>query len=198
MDEARSSTRSRSPIRRSSSSESSPKDASPVDFSAALDTAENVKDKSLSDEEDDKGSQRKVSAAQYQLFHQAVTSSKGSYMVNPAKSRRASRASLLDLGETEVTDRVSWLDQPSLVDTMTSTPRIAQGLKEDEEVETTTLFETLNTSSSSFKHLTVKQIFPQEPYGLKVHRDAQYLPKPQLITGSVTAKPHHRTRSLSV
>ena len=46
-----SSTRSRSPIRRSSSTESSPRDGSPVDFSAALDTAENVKDKSLSDEE---------------------------------------------------------------------------------------------------------------------------------------------------
>ena len=73
MDESRSSTRSRSPIRRSSSSESSPRDASPVDFSPGLDTAENVKDKSLSDEEDDEGSQRKVSAVQYQLFRQAVT-----------------------------------------------------------------------------------------------------------------------------
>ena len=159
MDECRSLTRSRSPIRRSSPSESSPRDASPVDFSAALDTAENVKDKFLSDEEDDEGSQRKVSAAQYQLFRQAVTSSKGSFKVNPGKSRRVPRASLLDLGETEVTDRVSWLDQPSLVDTMTSTARIAQGLKEDEEVEKTTLSETLNTSSSSFKHLSVKQIF---------------------------------------
>ena len=81
--------------------------------------------------------------------------------LDPAKSRRAARASLLDLGEGEVTDRVSWLDQPSLVDTMTLTARIAQGLKEDEEIEKTTLFETLNTGSSSFKHLTVKQIFPR-------------------------------------
>ena len=56
--------------------------------------------------------------------------------------------------------------------------RIAQGLKEDEEVEKTTLSETLNTSSSTFKHLTVKQIFPREPYRLKIHRDAQYVPKP--------------------
>ena len=160
----------------------------PVNLSAALDTAENVKDKSLSDEEDDKGPQRKVSVAQYQLFRQAVTSSKGSYKVNPAKSRRASRASHLDLGETEVTDRVSWLDQPSLVDTMTSTARIAQGLKEDEEVEKTTLSETLNTSSSSFKRLTVKQIFPRELYRLKVHRDAQYLPKPPAENGFSDSK----------
>ena len=93
-----------------------------------------MKDKSLSDEDDDEGSQRKVSAAQYQLFRQAVISSKGSFKVNPAKSRSASKASLLDLGETEVTDRVSWLDQPSLADTMNLTARIAQGLKEDEEV----------------------------------------------------------------
>ena len=91
--------------------------------------------------------------------------------------RRPSRASL-DLGDSEVTDRVSWLDQPSLKDTMASTARIAQGLKEDEEVKKTTLSETLNTASSMFKHLTVKQIFPREPYRLKVHRDAQYVPKP--------------------
>ena len=110
----------------------------------------------ISDEEDDEGSQKKVSAAQYQLFHQAVTSSKGTFKVNPSKSRRAPRASLMDLGETEVSDRVSWLDQLSLVDTMASTARIAQGLKDEEEVEKTTQSETLNTSSSTFKHLSVK------------------------------------------
>ena len=53
MDESRDSTGSRLPIRRSSSSESSPRDASPVNFSAALDTEEKVKDKSISDEEGD-------------------------------------------------------------------------------------------------------------------------------------------------
>ena len=114
MDDTREATRSRSPIRRLSSSESPPRDASPVNFSAALDS--------------DKA--KKVSAAQYQLFRQAVTTSKGSFKVNPAKSRRASRASLLDLGDSEVTDRVSWLDQPPLKDTMASTARISQGLKE--------------------------------------------------------------------
>ena len=67
----------------------------------------------------------------------------------------------MDLGESEASDRVSWLDQPSLVDTMASTARIAQGLKEDEDVEKITLSENLNTSSSTFKHLTVKQIFPE-------------------------------------
>ena len=56
--------------------------------------------------------------------------------------------------------------------------RIAQGLKDDEEVEKTTLSETLNTASSTFKFFTVKQIFPREPYRLKIHRDALYVPKP--------------------
>ena len=139
MDDTRDSTRSRSPIRRSSSSESPPRDASPVNFSAALDSEDKVKDRSITDNEDDDGSQKKVSAAQYQLFRQAVMSFKGSFKVNPAKSHRAFRASLLDLGDSEVTDRVSWLDQPSLVDTMASTARISQGLKEDEEVEKTVI-----------------------------------------------------------
>ena len=85
---------------------------------------------------------------------------------------------MLDLGDTEVPDRVSWLDQPSLQDTIASTARITQGLKEDEEVVKTTLSETLNDNTSSFKFFTVKQIFPREPYRLKVHRDALYTPKP--------------------
>ena len=53
-----------------------------------------------------------------------------------------------------------------------------QGLKDDKEVEKTTLSETLNTASSTFKFFTVKQIFPRETYCLKVHRDALYVPKP--------------------
>ena len=175
VDESRSSMRSRSPVRRSSSSEPPPRDGSPANFSAAFDTAENSRDRSLSDDEDEDGSSRKVSSAQYQVFRQAVTSSKGSFKLNPAKSRRTARASLVDLGDGEVTDRVSWLDQPSLTDTMASTAPIAQGLKEDEEVEKTTLSESLNTGSSTFKHLMVKQIFSREPYRLKVHRDAQYI-----------------------
>ena len=159
-----------------------------MNFSAALDSEDKVKDRSITDDEDEDGAQRKVLAAQYQLFRQAVITSKGSFKVNPAKSSRASRASLLDLGDSEVTDRVSWLDQPSLKDTMASMTHIAQGLKEDEEVEKTTLSETLNTSSSTFKHLTVKQIFPREPYRLKVHRDAQYVPKPPGDSGFSDSK----------
>ena len=61
---------------------------------------------------------------------------------------------------------------------MASSARIAQGLKEDEEVGKTTLSETLNSDFSSFKFFTVKQIFPREPYRLKIHRDALYAPKP--------------------
>ena len=187
LDDTRVSTCSRSPIRRSSSSDSPPRDASPVNFSAALDSEDKVKDRSITDDEAEDGAQKKVSAAQYQLLWQAVTTSKGSFKVNPAKSRRAPRVSLLELGDSEVTDQVSWLDQPSLKDTMASTAHIAQGLKEDEEVEKT-LSETLNTSSSTFKHLTVKQIFPREPYRLKVHRDAQYVPKPPGDSGFSDSK----------
>ena len=40
-----------------------------------------------------------------------------------------------------------------------------------------------------FNQLTVKQIFPQEPYWLKVHRDAQYLPKPPAADGFSDNKP---------
>ena len=95
----------------------------------------------------------------------------------------------MEIGDGEVTDWVSWLDQPSLTDTMASTARIAQGLKEDETVEKTTLSESLNTGSSKFKHLTVKQSFLREPYRLKVHRDAQYLPKPPASDGFSESKP---------
>ena len=49
--------------------------------------------------------------------------------------------------------------------------------------------ESLNTGSSPFKHLTVKQIFPREPYRLKVHIDAQYLPKPPAVDGFDNNKP---------
>ena len=151
-----------------------------MNFSAALDPGETTRDRSLSDEEDEDVSSRKVSSAQYQLFCQAVTSSIGSYKLNPVKSRRAARASLMHLGDREVSDRVSWLDQPSLTDTMVSTARIAQSRKEDEAVEKTTLSESLIMDSSSFKHLTVKQVFPREPY--------QYLPKPPSSDGFSDSK----------
>ena len=104
----------------------------------------------------------------------------------------------MDLADVEVTDRVSWLDQPSLTDTMTSTAQIAQGLKEDEEVEKTTLSESLNTGSSTFKHLTVKQIFPREPYRLKVHRDAQYLPKPDGFSDTKPPSSYKITHCMSL
>ena len=144
--------------------------------------------RAFSEDEDAEGDGKKISAAQYDTFRQAVTSSRGTFKINPAKTKRAARASLLDLGETEVPDRVSWLDQPSLQDTMASTARIAQGLKEDEEVVKTTLSETLNDNTSSFKFLTVKHIFPREPYRLKVHRDALYAPKPPGDHGFINSK----------
>ena len=121
-------SRSRSPLSRSSSVESPARDESPVNFTAAMDP------ESKRDISDDEGDSKKISAAQYKIFRQAVSMSKGWYKLKPVKTKRASRASLLDLGDTEVTDRISWLDQPSLQDTMASTARIAQGPKEDEEV----------------------------------------------------------------
>ena len=168
-------SRSRSPLSRSSSVESTAREESPLNFNAALDVDSK---RAVSEDEDAEGDSKKISAAQYEIFRQAVTSSKGTYKINPAKTKRAARASLMDLGETEVPDRVSWLDQPSLQDTMASTARIAQGLKEDEEVVKTTLSETLNDNTTSFKFFTVKQIFPMEPYRLKIHGDALYAPKP--------------------
>ena len=155
--------------------ESTARDESLLNFNAALDMDSK---RALSEDEDAEGDSKEISEAQYEIFRQAVTSSKGTCKINPAKTKRAARASLLDLGDTEVPDRVSWLDQPSLQDTMASTARIAQGLKEGEEVVKTTLSETLNDNTSSFKFFTVKQIFPREPYRLKIHRDALYAPKP--------------------
>ena len=58
--------------------------------------------------------------------------------------------------------KVSGMDQLSLLDTMASTTRIAHGLKDDEEVDKTTLSETLNDESITFKHFTVKQVFPRD------------------------------------
>ena len=81
VDDTRESTCSRLPIRRSSS-ESPPRDASPVNFSAALDSEDKAEDKSMIDDEDEDGAQKKVSATQYQLFRQAVTTSKGSFKVS--------------------------------------------------------------------------------------------------------------------
>ena len=59
---------------------------------------------------------------------------------------------------------------------MQATERIAQGLKEDEPVEKTTLNEVINVESS-FKFLIVKQVFSRDPYRLRVHKDAEYLPR---------------------
>ena len=122
-------SRSRSPLSRSTSVESPAWDESPLNFAAAMDPDSK---RDISDDEGDDSDSKKISAAQYKIFRQAVSTSKGSFKLNPAKTKRAARASLLDLGDMEVTDRISWLDQPSLQDTMASTARIAHGLKEDE------------------------------------------------------------------
>ena len=103
-------SRSHSPLSRSSSVESPARDESPLNFAAAMDP-ESKRD--ISDDEGNDGDSKKISAAQYKIFRQTVSTSKGSFKLNPAKTKLAARASLLDLGDTEVTDRISWLDQPS-------------------------------------------------------------------------------------
>ena len=155
---------------------------SPLDFRAAIQADDMEKKSSVSDGEDE-GSSRKVSSAQYALFRQAVTLSKGAFKIVPARTKRAARVSLLDLGEEKKTDKVSWMDRLSLLDTMASRARIAQGLKDNEKVDKTTLSEMLNAESSMLKHFTVKQVSPQEPYRLKMHKDALYQTKPPNIDG---------------
>ena len=89
----------------------------------------------------------------------------------------------MDLGDGEVTDKLSWLDQLSLTDTMTSTARIAEGLKEDEEFEKTMLSESLKHRFVHAQTSDGEADFSTEPYRLKVHKDAQYLPKPPAADG---------------
>ena len=75
-------SRSRSPLSRSSSVESPTRDVSPVNFTASMDLDDK---RSISDDEDDKGEHKKISAAQYQIFRQAVTTSKGSFKSTPLR-----------------------------------------------------------------------------------------------------------------
>ena len=70
--------------------ESTSRDESPLNFNAALDVDSK---RAPSEDEDAEGEGKKISAAQYEIFRQAVTSSKGTYKVNPAKTKRAARAS---------------------------------------------------------------------------------------------------------
>ena len=168
-------SRSRSPLSRSSSLESPTRDASPVNFTAAMDPDDK---RSISDDEDDEGEHKKISAAQYQIFRQAVTASKGSFKSTPLRqSERPGRLCWTWAARRWLTESRGWTSRPFKTRWF-SMARIAQGLKDDEEVDKTTLSETLNTASSTFKFFTVKQIFPREPYCLKVHRDALYVPKP--------------------
>ena len=74
--------RSRSPLSRSSSVESPTWDASPVNFTASMDPDDK---RSISDDEGDEGEHKKISAAQYQIFRQAVTTSKGSFKSTPLR-----------------------------------------------------------------------------------------------------------------
>ena len=190
-------SRSSSPVSRSSSVEFPTRDWSPVNFTAAMDP--DIK-RVFSDDEDDDGDSKKISTARYQIFRQAVTASKGSFKVNPAKTKQASRAFLQDLGDPEVTDRVSWLDQPSLQDTLVfSTARIAQGLKDDEEVEKTTLSETLNTQSPLHSSSSRRSSFPQgtlpsqDSLWCPLRAQASWWPRSQWQQGPSSYQMSHRT-----
>ena len=62
-------SRSHSPLSRSSSVESTARDESPLNFNAALDMDSK---RALSEDEDAEGDSKKISAAQYEIFRQAV------------------------------------------------------------------------------------------------------------------------------
>ena len=66
-------SRSRSPLSRSSSVESTAREESPLNFNAALDVDSK---RAVSEDEDAEGDSKKISAAQYEIFRQAVTSSR--------------------------------------------------------------------------------------------------------------------------
>ena len=73
------------------------------------------------------------------LLHNIHSSDRRSHhLKRPSRSCQRGKSEqqghLLNLGEEE---KVSWMDQPSLLDTMASTARIAQGLKNYEEVDKT-------------------------------------------------------------
>ena len=87
-------SRSRSPLSRSSSVESPTRDASPVKFTASMDPDNK---RSISDDEDDEGEHKKISAAQCQIFRQAVTTSKGSF-----------KSTLLIIRQSERPGRLCW------------------------------------------------------------------------------------------
>ena len=76
-------SRSCSPLSRSSSVESAARDESPLNFNSAMDLDTK---RAVSEDEDVEGDSKKISAVQYEIFRQAVTTSKGSYKVNPAKT----------------------------------------------------------------------------------------------------------------
>ena len=92
----------------------------------------------------------------------------------PAKTKGAARASLLDLGEEEKTDKVSWMDQPLLVDTMASTARIAQGLRDDETLEKMTLPEMLNAELHVLTFHSEAGVSMGAISSLKMHKGALY------------------------
>ena len=71
---------------------------------------------------------------------------------------------------------------------MHTSASIAQGLKQQDEVENLTLSETID-KESSFKFFTVKQIFPKNRYCLQVHQDAVYQQKPPFMEGFGDWKP---------
>ena len=76
------------------------------------------------------------------LLHNMHSSDRWSHhLKRPSRSCQRGKSEeqghLLDLGEEEKTDKVSGMDQPSLLNTMASTARIAQGLKDYEEVDKT-------------------------------------------------------------
>ena len=122
LDDTRESTLSHSPVTRSSSIDSLTRDAPPVNFSVALDPEDKVKERPVTDDKDEDGDHKNVLAAQYQLFRQAVMTSKGSFKVKPTGHTGHTghrfwiwvtvRLQIGYLGWTRLLSRTRWLRWP--------------------------------------------------------------------------------------
>ena len=101
------------------------------------------------------------SQQQYQIFRQAVTTSKGSFKSTPLRqNERPGRFCWTWAARRWLTESHGWTSR-RFKTWWFSTARIAQGLKDDKEVEKTTLSETLNTASSTFQVLHGEADIPQ-------------------------------------
>ena len=149
---------------------------SPLDFRAAIQSEETAKSSSVSDSKDDGGSSKKVSSVQYELFRQAVTSSKGfqprprwqlelHYWISAMMKRQTECR-----GWTSLHCQTLWCLQPGSI-------RVRR---------TKNLWRKQHFLRCSIQ---TARLSSWEPYRLKMHKDAQYQTKPPTTDGFGDWKP---------